>query len=388
MNQTLSCQGWRLHIWHLKTSLIICFEGWHIPQNIYLWGKQECDISSVSESWGQRNSHPTNKPGSPFSGVAHAAFCCASHSQAPWNPPHTHCELTANCQTLSEREKHLKAPSTSGRKDSRLLPEERKAEMQCQNLCWSTVVEGLGEVDCAAGWTRIMALSSSETTTQGVKGLKPAVCGKSWHNSSCSLSAHSISAACPLLPPRAAGEALEAPSPGAVTAPRELFVSSKDQLLLGIEFQLSWQEQSRAGNARGSEGCFHSLHISLRFAFPTGHRTHPKIARCSSDSSSEKAFNGKGAECFYGRAQSSGQRMAKLLWCVGWTLPVPITTALLLTEHKEESKLCSYLTVMVLCSRCCTSPEQRLWAQQHKTSLGCWVSLQTPLKTEFPCSIS
>lgn len=116
MNQTLSCQGWRLHIWHLKSSPIICFEGWQIPQNMHLWGKQECDVSSVSESWGRHNSHPTNKPGSPFSAVAHAAFCSASHSQAPWNPPHTHCELATSCQNLSGRKKHLKAPTTSGRK--------------------------------------------------------------------------------------------------------------------------------------------------------------------------------------------------------------------------------------------------------------------------------
>lgn len=189
--------------------------------------------------------------------------------------------------------------------------------MQEHNLCWSTARGALAEADSAAGWARMVALPLSEATTRGVKGLNPAM----WQTlmpTQLHLCTSSLLPAPLCLP-----EQQQRPpgsSPRAGRAPSSLMMISND--LVGIQFQPSWQEQSRPGSAMGREGCFHSLHISLRFAFQTGHRTYPKTTWCP-DSSSEKPLHGKGAECFYGRAQSSGQRMAKLFWCVGWTFLFP-----------------------------------------------------------------
>lgn len=178
-----------------------------------------------------------------------------------------------------------------------------------------------------------MALSLSETTTQGVKCLNSAM----WQmvmqfqlHPAPAFPLHSLSAVCPLLPPLLVLGSRTNPGCsqplGLWEHPGSPCKSSSDPLLFGIGFQLSWQEQSRSGSAMGREGCFHSLHISLRFAFQTDHRTYIKITQCFPDSSSEKPFNGKGAECLYGRPQSSGQRMAKL--CV-WDEPSPIPSSLL-----------------------------------------------------------
>lgn len=316
---------------------------------------------------GNRILTPQTNQASLSVGKAQAAFCCASHSQAPG----ILLTLTGSSPWAANvRQKNtVKHPPHLGGKDSRLLPEEKKAEMQEHNLCWSTARGGLAEADSAAGWARMVALPLSEATTQGVKGLNSAM----WQTlmpTQLHLCTSSLLPAPFCLP-----EQQQRPpgsSPRAGRAPSSLMMISND--LVGIQFQPSRQEQSRPGSAMGREGCFHSLHISLRFAFQTGHRTYPKTTWCP-DSSSEKTFHGKGAECFYGRAQSSGQRMAKLFWCVGWTFLFLPSLPCCLLSTRRKSKLCPCLAVVMFPSRCClcvhlcTSPEQRLWAQQKdKTS--------------------